>query len=738
MADVTVVIPTRDRWDVLSRTLAGLERQELRGVDAEVVVVDNGSHERPELPGVRVVSEPVPGAAAARNRGIAEARGRIVLFIGDDCIPADDGLVRGHVESHTGGAPRAVTGRIEWDPGLERTEAMDWLERSGHIVNMERLRREEPGPETFYTGNVSAPRQALLEAAGFDQRFSGYGYEDLELALRLADRGVRFAHRPDLGVLHSHRYGIERSLDRMVAVGRGGRLLHAIHDHRRPRPGPPAGRRRLAAGLALGRVAALRREPPRALPLVARDVWMRAAHLGAFARGYVSEPLDDHPSLRGYGAVPRWSDEPRPPVSVVVPFLGTAAEARALMAALAQLRVLEGDELVVVDNGGTLGGAGPARDPGAAPPGLRVVPAREERSSYYARNAGADAAANDWLLFLDADTRPPAALLDDYFREPVGERRGALAGGVVAARAQRSLVARFAASRRYLSQAAHLRDAHRPYAITANLLVRRRAWAEVGGFLEGLRSGGDQDLCWRIQDEGWTLEYREPAAVEHLHRERVGPLLRQMARYSAAIAWMERRAPGSSPRPRVTGRLVRSALVALAWAAGGRSERAAFKLLDGAVVLAEGAGYVMSNDAPSGSAPTRPTAALVLDEFPTPETGALAESLAERGPLVIEAARRPQRPDREAAKRLRARGVRVRFAEDDGTARRLAAALRMGFRARGIAAPAQRLRKAAVAELHSDPASEDRAAALASVLGVAVAGAREVDAVSATPAGARP
>src|SRR5687767_4313771 len=121
MADVTVVIPTRDRWDVLSRTLAGLERQELDDVEAQVVVVDNGSRERPDLPGVRVVGEPVPGAAAARNRGIAEARGRIVLLIGDDCIPADTGLVRGHVESHADGVPRAVTGRIEWDPAVERT-----------------------------------------------------------------------------------------------------------------------------------------------------------------------------------------------------------------------------------------------------------------------------------------------------------------------------------------------------------------------------------------------------------------------------------------------------------------------------------------------------------------------------------------------------------------------------------------------------------------------------------------
>jgi glycosyltransferase involved in cell wall biosynthesis len=702
MPDVTVVIPTRDRWDVLARTLAALERQELGGVEAEVVVVDNGSRSQPALDGVRLVDEPVPGAAAARNRGIAEARGRIVLFIGDDCIPAGVDFVRGHGESHAGGVPRAVTGRIGWDPSVERTEVMDWLERSGHMVDMERLRREEPGPETFYTGNVSVPRQALLEAAGFDQRFSGYGFEDLELALRLADRGVAFAHAPELGVLHSHRYGLEHSLERMVAVGRGGRLLHTIHDHRRPLPGPPAGRGRLAAGQALARVAALRREPPQCAPRGLRDLWLRAAHLGAFSTGYAAHPLDDHPSLRGYGSLPRFSDEPRPAVSVVVPFLGSAEEGRSLAAALGRLRLGRGDELIVADNGGTLD---------AVAPPLRVVGAPDERSSYYARNAGADAAANEWLLFLDADTRPPPTLLEDYFREPVAERCGALAGGVVAARGQRSLIARYAASRRYLSQAAHLRDVHRPYAITANLLVRRAAWAGVGGFFEGLRSGGDQDLCWRIQDEGWTLEYREPAAVEHQHRERIRPLLRQMARYSAAIAWMERREPGSSPRPRVTRRLVRSAVGALGWAAGGRGERAAFKLLDGAVVLAEGTGYLLSNDAPRTAGAGRASIGVLVGEFPTQATAALARSLADRGEVAIEAARRPQRPDRQAA-----RGLRARFAEDDGILRRArsipgamspqSTSVRRAGGVRGLwatAAAERRLRKAGVREVHREP-----------------------------------
>jgi hypothetical protein len=299
---------------------------------------------------------------------------------------------------------------------------------------------------------------------------------------------------------------------------------------------------------------------------------------------------------------------------------------------------------------------------------------------------------------------------------------------VVAARGQRSLVARYAASRRYLSQAAHFRDVHRPYAITANLLVRRAAWEQVGGFFEGLRSGGDQDFCWRIQDAGWALEYREPAAVEHLHRERLVPLLRQMARYSAAIAWMERRAPRSSPRPPVARRLARSAGGAVVWALAGRRERALFKLLDGCVVLAEAAGWLLSNDARAGEAtPPRGPAGLVVHEFPTAASAELPPARA------IEAARRPDRPDRTAA-----RGRRARYAEDDGVARRAGALAELALRSIRpglfvvwtnragrfggmrdvweIAAPARRLRRAGVTEIRSDPASRGRASLLAAVL----------------------
>ncbi|MET0305820.1 MAG: glycosyltransferase family A protein, partial [Solirubrobacterales bacterium] len=122
----------------------------------------------------------------------------------------------------------------------------------------------------------------------------------------------------------------------------------------------------------------------------------------------------------------------RPSVSVVIPFRGDARDAAGLGASLETGPFDGAGEVIVADNS----------DDGAAvglPPPVLVVPARTERSSYHARNAGAGAAAGDWLLFVDADCVPPPDLIGRYFAEPIGERCGAVAGGIVGVADQDSL-----------------------------------------------------------------------------------------------------------------------------------------------------------------------------------------------------------------------------------------------------------------------------------------------------------
>jgi GT2 family glycosyltransferase len=246
-----------------------------------------------------------------------------------------------------------------------------------------------------------------------------------------------------------------------------------------------------------------------------------------------------------------------------------------------------GDELIVADNtdrGVVAGVAGDA---------VRVARATEERSSYHARNAGAREAANGWLLFLDADCLPAPGLLDAYFAEPVPEGCGAISGSIVGDPAQRSLLPRYARSRRFLRVDNGLLD--RDATQAGNVLVRRAAFESIGGFEEGIRSGGDIDLSRRLGAAGWMVEHRPAAVVAHRHREGLLDFMGMVARYGAGARWLNRRYPGSAPRwPLVSG-LRGAARDAAGLAIRGRLESALFRVLDGLGLIAHNLGYWASN-----------------------------------------------------------------------------------------------------------------------------------------------
>ena len=362
----------------------------------------------------------------------------------------------------------------------------------------------------------------------------------------------------------------------------------------------------------------------------------------------------------------------RPAVSVIVP-LGGEREARALIERLSVIELRGGDEIFVVDNR-------PEGSPLPESSAVRIVRANAERSSYYARNAGAEDASNDWLLFMDADCMPEPSLLDAYFRPPLEERCGVVAGRVIGAAAQPELLARWARSREHLSETHHTRvadGAPYPAGITGNLLVRREVWASLGGFQEGIRSAGDVEFCWRAQDAGWALEHRPEAVVEHRHLVRLRQLAAQSARHNAGRLWLRRRYPGSVNRPRVVRPLVRCAAGAAVWTIRGQFDRAAFKLIDAVSICGAAWGwYLGENSVRKASLGPRlgrtesQSVVVMTEAFPArSETFVYNEvsRLIERGrPIRVESSVRPAHVERE-----RVRNLAPRYLEDDSPRRKL-------------------------------------------------------------------
>jgi GT2 family glycosyltransferase len=360
----------------------------------------------------------------------------------------------------------------------------------------------------------------------------------------------------------------------------------------------------------------------------------------------------------------------RPPVAVVLPFVGTREQAAEALEVLGGLETADGDELVLADNTREGAAAGMAGDSE-----VRVVECEVKASAYAARNIGAERTAAPWLLFIDADCEPPPGLLDAYFRPEAGERCGALAGPVVGDPDQPGLIPAYVRSRGHLDQEWQLRHPYRPMAVTANLLVRREAFEAVGGFAEGVHSGADADFCWRLQDAGWELGYRPQASVLHHHRETLRALLAQARRDGSGAPRLARRHPGYPPR--VPGRaFVRALAGALGWPLLGRPRRGLFKALDGVWSAAFNAGALADDPSPAPRLQPGLPAVVLLQEFPAagdPRVAALAEAGAH-----VEARRRPARADW-----ARGRSVSMRHWEDDNRRNRTRAAGRLQAAAPG-------------------------------------------------------
>ncbi len=282
---------------------------------------------------------------------------------------------------------------------------------------------------------------------------------------------------------------------------------------------------------------------------------------------------------------------PRPSVSAIVPFAGSKSGAAWTLASLAALELREGDEVIVVDN--SLDGCFPSGE------GVQVIPAVLEQSSYYARNAGAERACGEWLLFMDADCRPGTDLIDKMFDPAPSARCGIVAGAVAPDPGQPGLAPAYARARGHLDGEWHamVRPGWpHPAGITGNLMVRTATWSELGGFAEAIKSGGDVEFCWRAQDAGWQLERRPDAIVVHAHVTSLAAMSRQARRHAAGRRWVNERYSGAFPRPRLIRPFARSSGAALIRAVTGHPHEALFKLIDARWALADFFGYAFGDN----------------------------------------------------------------------------------------------------------------------------------------------
>ncbi len=243
MHKVSVVIPTLDRADLLAQTIERIEQQTVDRKLYEVIVVDNGSKDSTrdvlaqksfKYSNLRVYEQlKQRGAAATRNVGIRQADGDVVLFIDDD-IQAETDLIEQHLWYHQKNPGASIIGVImtPWD---KTTNPFLRYLRDRNIYNPYSIACGPIDFAYYHTGNVSTNRKTLLDVGGFDEEFSVYGMEDIELGYRLQKAGSRMVPGSQARALHQYSPSYAQFIGRCQQAGFSlGKMLE-LHPELRQR-----------------------------------------------------------------------------------------------------------------------------------------------------------------------------------------------------------------------------------------------------------------------------------------------------------------------------------------------------------------------------------------------------------------------------------------------------------------------------------------------------------------------
>jgi GT2 family glycosyltransferase/glycosyltransferase involved in cell wall biosynthesis len=197
---ISVIIPTFNRADLLSRSLESLAVQTLPKDRFEVVVIDDGSPDNTkevcegfaERLSLRYQRQVNSGISAAKNMGVFMSRGPLLMFFDDDDV-ADADLLTEHVKTHTEHPQEnvAVLGYTTWHPSLTVSRVMHFVtDIGGFLFSYGTLEHGQALDFTYFWGGRSSCKKSLLVRHGVFNQLFRFGSEDIELGYRLSRQGL--------------------------------------------------------------------------------------------------------------------------------------------------------------------------------------------------------------------------------------------------------------------------------------------------------------------------------------------------------------------------------------------------------------------------------------------------------------------------------------------------------------------------------------------------------------------
>lgn len=243
--DASIIIPTFNRRPALLETLHGLLALDYPAGRWEAVVIDDGSTDDTEeavrqwavehSAPVRYLRQANAGPAAARNRGAAEAQGRVLIFLDNDILVRSD-FLHMHLQTLADHPGCWAIGRIVHPPDLRATPFGRYRDAAWEVFH-----QSHPGSGVVETAgmtaaNLSLPAADFQRLGGFDTTFTIASCEDAELGLRARQSGIRILYHPGIVVVHNDwAITLERFCERQRLYSRSDVILWQKYGDASPR-----------------------------------------------------------------------------------------------------------------------------------------------------------------------------------------------------------------------------------------------------------------------------------------------------------------------------------------------------------------------------------------------------------------------------------------------------------------------------------------------------------------------
>lgn len=226
---VSIIVPVYNQADSLSITLKFFNNQSYPMDKFEVVVIDDGStdslHSRYSEGefdylnfSLNYIRQENSGRSVARNKGVANAKGDLIVFCDADRFPERD-FIKKYVEGYEKygdcafigcsldyfGLPKLIKGDIEeidFKKVVRFSRKPSYYTKIMNLFGEDNLSNSKIQWAAFLVGNSCLSKENFYKAGGFDENFKTWGFEHFELALRLQNCGVKFCAMPDISNYH--------------------------------------------------------------------------------------------------------------------------------------------------------------------------------------------------------------------------------------------------------------------------------------------------------------------------------------------------------------------------------------------------------------------------------------------------------------------------------------------------------------------------------------------------------